>query len=398
MTSTLSKMGEAITRILLIEDNPDDACLLREALDDTKEQIQLVHVGQLEDAAKLLGEESFQIILLDLSLPDSQGIETLVRVQGQASSVPIVVLTGLDDDNIALRAVRAGAQDYLVKGDIDARNLLRAIRYASERKQAYEEMARLAADLTRANKAKDEFLNVMSHELRTPLSIVLGYSTMLREEQLGPLTEGQEQGMSVIQRKSKELLTMIDTMMSAAKIESGSMILEEESVSPVELLADMKLTYDLPTDKNIHLEWNVSDRLPVLWTDPRKLRQILTNLIDNAIKFTDEGSIVISAEANLVADDGCDGRCIDFSVSDNGIGISPEECDNIFNRFYQVDSSATRSFEGVGLGLYIVKSFTEMLNGRVSVCSQVGNGSTFTVQIPCNSSHLPLESAACPRQ
>jgi two-component system, sensor histidine kinase and response regulator len=396
MTSTLAKTGEALTRVLLIEDNPDDACLLREALDEAKEQIQLVHVGQLEDAAKLLGQESFQIILLDLSLPDSQGIETLVRVQGQAPTAPIVVLTGLDDDNIALQAVRAGAQDYLVKGEIDARNLLRAIRYASERKQAYEEMARLAADLTRANKAKDEFLNVMSHELRTPLSIVLGYSSMLREEQLGPLTEGQEQGMSVIQRNSKELLTMIDSMMDAVKLESGSMILEEESVSPVELLADMKLTYGLPTDKNIHLEWNVSDMLPLLWTDARKLRQILTNLIDNAIKFTDEGSIVISAEANLVADDGCDGRCIDFSISDNGIGIPPEECDNIFNRFYQVDSSATRSFEGVGLGLYIVKSFTEMLNGRVSVSSEVGNGSTFTVQIPCNS--CQLESAACPRQ
>ena len=382
-------MGEAITRVLLIEDNPDDACLLREALDEAKEQIQLVHVGQLEDAAKLLGEESFQIILLDLSLPDSQGIETLVRVQSQAPSVPIVVLTGLDNDDIALQAVRAGAQDYLVKGEIDARNLLRAIRYASERKQAYEEMARLAADLTRANKAKDEFLNVMSHELRTPLSIVLGYSTMLREEQLGPLTEGQEQGMSVIQRNSKELLTMIDSMMSAAKIESGSMILEEESVSPVELLADMKLTYDLPTHQKINLEWNVSGMLPLLWTDPRKLRQILTNLINNAIKFTDEGRIVISAEVNLVSGDGCDRRCIDFSVSDNGIGIPLEECDNIFNRFYQVDSSATRSFEGVGLGLYIVKAFTEMLNGRVSVSSQVGKGSTFTVQIPCNSSHLP---------
>jgi signal transduction histidine kinase len=396
MTSTLAKTGEALTRVLLIEDNPDDACLLREALDEAKEQIQLVHVGQLEDAAKLLGQESFQIILLDLSLPDSQGIETLIRVQGQAPSVPIVVLTGLDDDNIALQAVRAGAQDYLVKGEIDARNLLRAIRYASERKQAYEEMARLAADLTRANKAKDEFLNVMSHELRTPLSIVLGYSTMLREEQLGPLTEGQEQGMSVIQRNSKELLTMIDSMMNAAKIESGSMILEEESVSPVELLADMKLTYDLPTNQKIHIEWNVSDMLPLLWTDPRKLRQILTNLIDNAIKFTDEGRIVFSAEVNLVSGDGCDRRCIDFSVSDNGIGIPPEECDNIFNRFYQVDSSATRSFEGVGLGLYIVKSFTEMLNGRVSVSSEVGNGSTFTVQIPCNS--CQLESAACPRQ
>ena len=387
MPAPLSKSDDAVTRVLLIEDNPDDACLLREALHEAREEIQLVHVGQLEDAAKLLREEAFQLILLDLSLPDSQGIETVVRVQGQSPSVPIVVLTGLDDDNIALQAVRAGAQDYLVKGEIDARNLLRSIRYASERKQAYEEMTRLAADLTRANKAKDEFLNVMSHELRTPLSMVMGYSTMLREEQFGPLTEGQAQGVDVIQRNSKELFTMIDSIMSAVKIESGSMIVEKDSISPVELLAEMKLNYDLPTGKKIHFKWNFSDALPLLWTDARKLRRILTNLIDNAIKFTEEGSIVISAEEKLVDDDGCDERCIDFRISDSGIGIPPEEWDKIFDRFHQVDSSATRSFEGVGLGLYIVKSFTMMLNGRVSVFSIVGHGSTFMVQIPCDSAH-----------
>jgi signal transduction histidine kinase len=385
MYPPLSKIGDAVTRVLLIEDNPDDACLLREALNETREaHIQLIHVGQLEAAAKLLREEAFQLILLDLSLPDSQGIETVIRVQGEAPSVPIVVLTGLDDDNIALRAVRAGAQDYLVKGEIDARSLVRSIRYASERKQAYEEMARLAADLTRANKAKDEFLNIMSHELRTPLSMVMGYSTMLREEQLGPLTEGQAQGVDVIQRNSKELFTMIDSIMSAVKIESGSMIVEKDSVSPVELLTEMKLIYDRPTDKKIHFKWNFSDALPLLWTDARKLRQILTNLINNAVKFTDEGMIVISAEEKLVGDDDYGGRCIDFRISDSGIGIPPEECGKIFDRFHQVDSSATRSFEGVGLGLYIVKSFTKMLNGRVSVFSMVGHGSTFIVQIPCD--------------
>lgn len=242
MHQPLSQTRHAVTRVLLIEDNPDDACLLSEALNDASvAHIQLVHVESLEDAEKVIGQQVFQLILLDLSLPDSHGIETVIRVQREAPSVPIVVLTGLNDDDISVQAVRAGAQDYLVKGEIDGRILVRSIRYASERKQAYEGMARLAADLERANKAKDEFLNVMSHELHTPLSIVIGYSTMLREQQFGPLTEGQEQGIAVIQRNSKDLFAMIDSIMSAVKIESGSMIVEQDSISPVELLGELKL-------------------------------------------------------------------------------------------------------------------------------------------------------------
>jgi signal transduction histidine kinase len=243
-------------------------------------------------------------------------------------------------------------------------------------------MARLAEGLKRANKIKDEFLNVMSHELRTPLSIVIGYSTILREEQLGTLTQAQDEGVAVIQRNSKELFTMIDTIMSAAKIESGSMIIEDDSISPVELLGELKQLYSAPTDKQIIFEWNFSDSLPVIRTDVQKLRQILTNLIHNALKFTNEGSIVISAQQQLVTHEGYRRQAIEFRVADTGIGIPPDQCDRIFDRFHQVDSSATRSFEGVGLGLYIVKSFAEMLNGRVSVSSQLGQGSTFTVQIP----------------
>jgi len=251
-----------------------------------------------------------------------------------------------------------------------------------------EQLQHKTAELERANTIKDEFLSVMSHELRTPLSVVIGYGTMLREQQLGPLTKEQEQGLDVIQRNSKELFTMIDSIMNAAKIETGSMTAEKETVSPEELFAELKVIYNFPTGKKIRFEWRISQALPLLWTDARKLRQILTNLINNAVKFTDEGSIVISAEEKLGEHDGCHRRCIEFRVSDSGIGIPAEECDKIFERFHQVDSSTTRSFEGVGLGLYIVKSFTEMLKGQVSVSSEVGHGSTFTVQIPCDTIHV----------
>ena len=261
----------------------------------------------------------------------------------------------------------------------------RQMSVALENRELFYNLQASRNELEHANKVKDEFLNVMSHELRTPLGIIIGYSTLLREQQLGPLTKGQEDGIGVIQRNSKELFTMLDSIMNATKIEAGSMIPEKETVSPVELFAELKVLYDFPTGKKIRFEWKFSETLPPLWTDARKLRQILTNLINNAVKFTDEGSIVISAEEKLEGNDGCHLRWIEFRVSDSGIGIPAEERDKIFERFHQVDSSATRSFEGVGLGLYIVKSFAEMLKGQISVSSEVGHGSTFTVRIPLES-------------
>ena len=269
----------------------------------------------------------------------------------------------------------------------------RQMSVALENRELFCNLQASRNELERANKVKDEFLSVMSHELRTPLSVVAGYSTMLRAEQLGPLTKEQALGVDVIQRNSKELFTMIESIMNATKIEAGSMIAENDAVSAAELLTELKVTYDFPTGKKIRFEWRCSETLPLLWTDGRKLRQVLTNLINNAVKFTDDGSIVISAEEKVEENDGCHRRYIEFRVSDSGIGIPAEERDKIFERFHQVDSSTTRSFEGVGLGLYIVKSFTEMLNGRVSVCSEVGRGSTFTVLIPLQPVAVELSNA-----
>jgi len=253
---------------------------------------------------------------------------------------------------------------------------------ALENRELFYNLQKSRNELEGANKVKDEFLSVMSHELRTPLSVVIGYSGMLRQAQLGPLTGDQEQALEVIGRNSQELFTMIESIMDATKIESGSMAAEKDLIWPVELLDEIKVAYHFPRNKNIRMDWNFPEALPALWTDSRKLRQVLTNLINNAIKFTEAGGIVITAREKAGSDASSEQKWIEFEVADSGVGIPPEECEKIFNRFHQVDSSQSRHFEGVGLGLYIVKSFTEMLGGQVSVRSELGKGSAFTVRLP----------------
>jgi len=367
-------MSDAVTRVLLIEDNPDDAFLLREALNEARDaSIALVHVGQLDDAAKLLREQTFHIILLDLSLPDSQGIETVLRVQSQAPSVPIVVLTGLDDDNIAVQAVRAGAQDYLVKGNIDARMLVRSIRYAAERKQAYEEMARLAADLARANKVKDEFLSVMSHELRTPLIAIMGYAQLLEADFSGEATSDHAKAACVIRQKSDDLLGMIRSILQVVKIEAGKVMVDSGTVDLDDFIKRLASSSSIPVKNNVRVEWDYPSQLPKIFTDARKLKRILQNLIENAIKFTDDGQVTIAVR------DLPDRGLVEFKVRDSGMGISREVIPVIFDKFRQADSTDKRHHEGMGLGLYIAKKFAELLNAKITVESHLGTGSEFTV-------------------
>lgn len=258
----------------------------------------------------------------------------------------------------------------------------RQMSVALENRELFDNLQKSRNELEGANKVKDEFLSVMSHELRTPLSVVIGYSGMLRQAQLGPITNDQEQALEVIGRNSQELFTMIESIMDATKIESGLMIAEKDLIWPIELLDEIKVAYDFPLEKNIRIDWNLPQALPALWTDSRKLRQVLTNLINNAIKFTEAGGVVITAREKAGSDASGERKWIEFEVADSGVGIPPQECEKIFNRFHQVDSSQSRRFEGVGLGLYIVKSFTEMLGGQVSVRSELGKGSAFTVRLP----------------
>jgi signal transduction histidine kinase len=235
--------------------------------------------------------------------------------------------------------------------------------------QLYEEMRR-------SNKIKDEFLSIMSHELRTPISVVMGYTQLLKEGALGETNSQQAEALSTIAARSKNLSSMIDSVLYATALESGAAKLETGQVNLKDLLFEIKRDYEPRAGAKIRLIWDFPPELPDIESDGSKLKHILQNIINNAIKFTEEG--VVTTSVRYLPD----AKALEFRVADTGIGISAAEHAKIFERFYQIDGSRTRRFEGVGLGLYIVKEFTELLGGQVVVESEPDTGSTFTITIP----------------
>jgi signal transduction histidine kinase len=216
----------------------------------------------------------------------------------------------------------------------------------------------------------------------------MGYVGMIHDRILGEINPEQEKALGKVLRQSEHLLTTIDGVMEVTKIEAGAVVVERQEVKPRDLLEDLRSWYDLPLDKEVTLTWDYPPELPPIKTDSGKLKQILQNLIDNAIKFTDKGHVTVSARrvttecARPTAEGNGQNGFLEFRVTDTGIGIPEELLPSIFDRFRQGDSSETRSHGGVGLGLYIVKNFTELLGGKVDVESHPGKGSTFSVALP----------------
>ena len=240
------------------------------------------------------------------------------------------------------------------------------------------DLRRAAVSAEKSDKAKTEFLSVMSHEFRTPLNLIMGYAGMMQEGLLGELSDEQKRSVDRIMQCSDDLLGMIVSILQASSIEAGVVCLEYQDLNPRELIEVLKATCVVPTGKEIELVWHCPDDLPALRTDREKLKQVIELLIDNALKFTDHGRVMVSVAA---AKEGA----IDFSVADTGIGIAADALPSVFEMFRQSDSSMTRSHGGVGLGLYVAKKFIDLLGGEIRVESQVNRGSIFTVTIPGNS-------------
>jgi signal transduction histidine kinase/FixJ family two-component response regulator len=245
--------------------------------------------------------------------------------------------------------------------------------------QAYEQSRQQAAELETANKVKDEFLSVMSHELRTPLSVVLGYTGMIKEKMLGEINPRQEEALQKVLVRATDQLYMINAIMQTTQFEARAIALERHLVNLSDLLAQLRSDYDLTHKKTeVQLIWDYPSEPVPLVTDSSKLRQIIQNLVDNALKFTDRGSVTVSLR---VAEEEKK-KWVELSVADTGVGISRELIPRVFEKFYQCDSSETRLYSGVGLGLYIAQKFTELLRGTIHVQSEPRKGSTFTVRLP----------------
>ncbi len=246
-----------------------------------------------------------------------------------------------------------------------------------ERREAERFASQARASAEEANRAKSEFLAVMSHELRTPLNAISGYVQLLEMDLHGPLTAKQRESLERIGHNQRHLLTLINDILGFARIETGKLNLKLETVAVRDILNDMEpLVLPDVTRKQLSFSVNVTDDCESVFADRERLRQIILNVVSNAIKFTPEnGTVTVNA--------GCDGAgFVTFKVTDTGVGIPAEQQGNVFEPFVQAEYGKARSFSGVGLGLSIVRDLVQAMNGSVWLESEVGVGTTVMVKLP----------------
>ena len=368
-------MNDHATHVLLIEDNPGDADLVRLRLVEGQPGVRVECVNRLSEALISLTRETPSLVLLDLNLPDSHGAETFRKIMEKAPTVPVVVLTGQDDDALAIKAVNQGVQDFLIKGDFSSKRLEQAMRYAVERQSLLRalEMAR-----KQQLEFKNQFLSHVSHELRTPLTCIHQYVTLLLDGLAGPLAPDQSDHLKTVLRSVNQLHAMIRDLLEATRAEGGKLRVDPHCVSLAKLVEQAVAMMRPSADaKQINLEIAL-DRIPLLYADPDRILEVLINLTDNAIKFTPAGG-VITLKACMQA---TDPEMVYVSVSDTGRGISPEARALIFDRLYQDPDSQDSSRSGLGLGLFICRELIRLHHGTISVASELGQGSIFSFTVP----------------
>lgn len=369
-------MNNGHTDVLLIEDNPGDADLVRLRLVESDSGVNINCVDRLADGLASMAKETPSVVLLDLNLPDSHGADTFRKVLEKAPGVPIVILSGQDDEGLAMKALHQGVQDYLVKGDITSGHLERVMRYAIERQALLRSL-----EMSRHQQLefKNQFLSHVSHELRTPLTCIHQFVTILLDGLAGDINADQRYHLGTVLNSVHQLRAMIRDLLEATRAESGKIRIEPRCITISDLIHQaVSMMAATAKEKQVGLEVGLDSRIPFVYADPDRVLQVLINLIDNAIKFTPpEGSVLVKA---CIVE--ADPNMVYLSVSDTGRGIGPEAKALIFERLYQDPNSIDNNRAGLGLGLFIAKELVELHGGRIWVASELGNGSTFSFTLP----------------
>jgi signal transduction histidine kinase len=381
--------------ILLVEDDDDDFVLVQDLFKEIgNDRYKLNRVASYEEAMALESGGIYDVCLLDYRLGAHDGLELMGDLRTHGFQCPMILLTGQTDEEIDRRAMKAGAADYLIKGQIYGQNLERSIRYSIQQKQLAEERVRNAREQVAreeaeaANKAKDDFLAVLSHELRTPLNAMLGWVRLLKTNRESD--EIFEKAVDAIERSAVTQTKFVEDLLDITRIVNGTIRLTMRSFSLNQLVA-MSADGIRPVAeaKSIEVDYRPSEDEMWIFGDSERVQQIVNNLLSNAIKFTPEGGKVgLSLEQ-------VDGKAR-ISVWDTGQGISKEFLPRVFERYKQANNSTTNRKGGLGLGLAIVKHLVELHGGTISAESDgEGQGSKFTVTIPLATSVMEqgLETA-----
>jgi signal transduction histidine kinase len=371
-------MSDLRQTVLLVEDNPGDARLIRESLTDLSgNTFDLETADRLATALLRLSAGGIDAILLDLALPDSKGRETFSKAKAQAPTVPIIVLTGLGDEALALKMVQEGAQDYVTKIDMNGNVLSRAIRYAIEREKSdqqirsfneeLEERVRVrTAELRAANEELEAFSASVSHDLRGPLHLIDGYSEVLEEAYGHALDAEGKKCLQRIHASVKEMAGIIEDLLKLSRLGRQDLKMQSTNLNEIlrAILADCQ-----PAVAGRKIEWKIA-ALPEAKCDQGLIKQVFANLISNAVKYTRARDVaVIEVSHAVIAEESV------IFVRDNGAGFDMKHAERLFGAFQRLHRQD--EFEGTGVGLATVRRIVQRHGGRIWAEAEVGKGATF---------------------
>jgi len=395
---------EESLKLLVVDDDKLDRMALHRALQRSDLAFELQEANDATTGTALLNAQDFDCAFLDYRLPDADGLVLVNRLRCSGIDIPLIVLTGQGSEETAVNVMKAGASDYLPKSSLSSDALALAIRHAvrvyrAEQnaalanqhlrdvnellKRKNEELRRQRTQIQRRNlqlvevsRLKAEFLATMSHELKTPLSVIIGFSQVLMRQMKGRASDRQYDMVQRIFANGQNLLTLIDDILDFSKIEAGRLTLRSERVNVVELVTTaVESLRSLAELKSLDLSVTAAVDNPFVSSDSKRVCQIVKNLLSNAIEFTEVGSVSVTiSEATPDR--------LKIIVEDSGIGIADKDVPHIFDALHQVDQTIVRKHKGTGLGLAITHLLVEMMQGEISVQSQLGQGSCFTVTLP----------------
>ncbi len=398
------------TKVLLVDDDPLVRDFLSETIQSDTFDVETCKDG-LEAWDYCQKHKDINVIVLDIVMPKIDGMTLMKQLRDSGNEVPIIILTSKGEVSVALKALNEGASDYLIKDEGIQKTIMHSIdrvlekkrildenkqlmaelersvketkaknidleREISERKKAEEESVRAREEAIRANKAKSDFLSHMSHELRTPLNAIIGFAQLLKRNKEQNFSERQRNNTEEIIKAGKHLLELISEVLDLAKIESGTMTVCMEEVNLNELIDEViSLILPLAEVRDIRIINHVTYYPDlVIMGDRVRLKQVLLNLGSNAVKYNSEaGKITFDCEV-------LKNSRVAIKVSDTGDGLSAEDQKALFEPFQRLDAEATE-IEGTGIGLTITKNLVELMEGQLSVTSEVGKGSCFIIEL-----------------
>ncbi len=372
-----------IIKIVLVEDASADAALILKMLTTIGEENFVVnHVTTISEAKNLLSEHSYDLVLLDLSLPDGNGLNNIVAIKKVRPRIPIIVLTANNDYPFSIRAIKHGAQDYLVKGSFNSMLLGRSIRYAVERSKQQTEVNRylkkvehLNAMLHKLNEDKSEFMIIASHDMKNPLGVIYSLSESMLSEIETISKEELRELLSIINQSSYQLIDLIKNLLNVQAIESGKVETNNDKFNLEKLVRSVLNNYKQKIRiKNLSVFFSPDAQCPII-SDQDLMRQIFDNLISNAIKYSTDGK-------NIFIELKPSGNNVVCSIKDEGPGIKISEKEKVFTKFGKLSNRPSQGESSTGIGLFSAKKFAELLNCKIWFESVEQDGTTFFIEIP----------------